>query len=806
MKNQFLLILLLIISSFIAMNAQPQRGNGGTIAGKVFEKNTNTPIEYANIVLYQQSDSAQITGTISNNEGRFELNQVPPGKYYLDVQFIGFGKERIGDLTIGRGSRNIDVGDIYLATTSLNVGDVVVEAARSPITYEIDKKVISVDQFGASLSGNAADVLENVPSVTVDIEGNVSLRGSGSFTVLIDGRPTILDGQDALQQIPAGLIENIEIITNPSAKYDPEGTAGIINIIMKKKRNYGLSGLMNLNAGFNDKYGGEFLAEYKNPAFNTTFGVDYNKRFFPGTSEEENIYQHQGNTSYVNSLGDITRGRISFGLRGSIDFSFGSNNFLSLGGRYGTREGNRNSVLDYQEWTQQSPNRESYTNLNESERSGDFYSLNLNYLKKFNSNGHELSSDFRYHSHNSDEFSTSALYEQTVPIEGKKTTESGPSDELNAKIDYTLPFNKTSKFEAGYQGEIDISEENTGLLELNPETFNYDALPLFSHSVRYERNEQALYSIYSNEINNFGFQAGFRTEYTYRLIELLGETEQFTIDRWDYFPSAHLSYKFSGGQQLMTSYTRRINRPRGWYLEPFETWSDANTVRIGNPALKPEYIDSYELSGQTIIGKASLSSELYYRIENNKIEGIRSVYADNITLRTYDNVGKDYSLGAEFLLNFDLVKNWNLNLMGNLYNYKIEGVLYDEPFSRESFNWRTRMSNVIKIGKTFQLQLNAAYYSPSVSAQGKREGFFRSDLAVKKELFDKQIALTLQIRDLVNTANHEFISEGPDFYSYNYFTRESPMVMLNIRFTFNNFKQERNRGGGDEGGFGEDEM
>lgn len=804
MKKLLLFVLIFSIVSYIY--AQPQRGNGGTISGKVFEKNSNVPIEYANIVLYQSSDSAQATGTISNKEGRFEITQLRPGNYYVDVQFIGFEKKRIDNISINRSARKIDLGDIYLSTTSLNVGDVVVEAARSPITYEIDKKVISVDQFGASLSGNAADVLENVPSVTVDIEGNVSLRGSGSFTVLIDGRPTILDAQDALQQIPAGMIENIEIITNPSAKYDPEGTAGIINIIMKKKRNLGLSGLLNLNAGLNDKYGGEFLAEYKNPHFNSTFGIDYNRRFFPGTSEEENIYLRDGTTSYVNSDGDITRGRISFGLRGAVDFNVGTSSFLSIGGRYGSREGNRNSVLNYLEWSSASPNPEGFININDRERGGDFYAVNLNYLNKLNSSGHEISADLAYHYHNSDETTLSELRDNGEIVEGKRTTENGPSWEIESRLNYVLPFSKTSKFEAGYQGEIDVSEENTGLSDFSLASGGYKILPKFTNSVKYDENEQAAYAIYSGELNNFGYQAGFRTEYTYRLIELLTRNEQFKIDRWDYFPSAHLSYKFQSGEQLMTSYTRRINRPRSWYLEPFETWVDANTVRIGNPGLKPEYIDSYELSAQTFLGKASLSSELYYRVQNNKIEGVRSVYSENVTLRTYDNVGKDYSLGAEFLANFDPVNKWNLNLMGNLYNYKIEGVLYNEPFSRESFNWRARMGNVIKIGDTFQLQINAAYYSPSVSAQGRMEGFFRSDLAVKKELFDKQIALTLQIRDLVNTANHEFISEGPDFYSYNYFTRESPMIMLNVRFTFNNFKQQRRGNGSNEGGFGEDEM
>jgi hypothetical protein len=271
-------------------------------------------------VLYKSSDSTQVTGTITNNKGEFNLKGIKTGKYYLDVQFIGFEKKRF-NINVASDNSKIILGQIKIVPASFVLNNVVVQGTRNPISYQIDKKVIDPSQLSTSISGNAADVLENVPSITTDIEGNVSLRGSSSFTVLIDGRPSVMDAQDALQQIPASAIETIEIITNPSAKYDPEGNAGIINIKMKKSKNYGLSGVVNGNAGLDDKLGGDFLFEYKTSAMNYNFGVDYNRRFYPGTHLNRKQFDFNNTTSFINSNGGNERGRISLGLRGGLDFN-----------------------------------------------------------------------------------------------------------------------------------------------------------------------------------------------------------------------------------------------------------------------------------------------------------------------------------------------------------------------------------------------------------------------------------------------------------------------------------------------------
>jgi hypothetical protein len=261
------------------------------------------------------------------------------------------------------------------------------------------------------------------------------------------------------------------------------------------------------------------------------------------------------------------------------------------------------------------------------------------------------------------------------------------------------------------------------------------------------------------------------------------------------------------GNQLMASYTRRINRPHDWEMEPFQTWIDAYNVRVGNPSLQPEYIDSYELGFQTLLGNSVFSVDTYYRQTKNKIERVLSVYSETVTLQTTKNIGKDYSLGVELFSNFDPIKNWNINLMGNIYNYKIEGSPADNIEANQSFNWNARFNNSIKITDNTQVQVNVWYNSPSATSQGNREGFFITNFAIKQQMFDKLITATLQIRDILGTAKFQIVNQSPDFYSLRHFERESPMVMLNLRFNLSNNPNDnhsnegmQNNNGGDDQG------
>ncbi len=302
MKNIY--ILLFLVLSPISILIGQQTNNNGKITGKVFDEQTKGPIEYSNVILFTQKNHTQVTGAATGANGNFVITGIKAGEYSIAIQFVGYEKKDISGITISELHKNVDVGNIYLVPTAINMKNVVVKAERPGVSYQLDKQVIDVSKMNTSISGNATDVLENIPSVNVDIDGNVTLRGSSNFTVYIDGRPSVMDAQDALLQIPASSIKSIEIITNPSAKYDAEGTAGIINIILKKNQNLGLSGIISAHGGFDDKYGAGGQFEYKTPSIGYNFGIDYNRRNYPGSNTERKQFTIGNSTSYLNSNGN----------------------------------------------------------------------------------------------------------------------------------------------------------------------------------------------------------------------------------------------------------------------------------------------------------------------------------------------------------------------------------------------------------------------------------------------------------------------------------------------------------------------
>lgn len=377
---------------------------------------------------------------------------------------------------------------------------------------------------------------------------------------------------------------------------------------------------------------------------------------------------------------------------------------------------------------------------------------------------------------------------------------------MRMNLDYTLPLGDDGKFEAGYAGRFDRSEDMNELYVYDTLTGTYEFASLFSHTTDYARDIHALYSMYSHTWQQrIGYQIGLRGEYVKRNTKLIDEAQQFSIDRWDYFPTVHTSYELADGKQLMASYSRRIQRPREWWLEPFLTWTDAYNVRTGNPALKPEYINSFELGFQTLLGKSLLSAEAYYRITNNKVERIRSVYDDNVILHTVENVGTDYALGVEFMLDLKMMKWWNINCLSNLYHYRIVSDL-DGGLDQDDLNWSARANNEFKITNFTKFQINCRYRSPSISAQGMREGYFMTDAALKQEFLNRKLSLTLQVRDILGTGRREFRSEGEDFYSYATMTRRSPVFMLNLSYNFNNYKPNRRREEGEQEFEGSEDM
>lgn len=788
------LISLILISVTYAQ--QTPVDSGGTVTGRVYDQETGNPVEFANVILFSSADSSKSALDATGRNGEFTLRHIRPGFYFLQIQIIGYALRVIDQIHILRLRRAYNLGRIYISPTAIRLPNVVSEGRRSAVTYELDKQVIDVSQIKTALAGTAADVLENVPSVNVDINGNVSLRGSSSFQVLVDGRPSVMNAQDALQQIPASSIKSIEIMTNPTAKYDASGSAGIINIVLKKNSNLGLSGIVNLMGGLDDKYGGNFILQYKTPFLSYDFGLDLNRRSYPGTNKQEKQFIIGSNTSFLNSDGNMLWQRIVSGVRGGLGINFDRSDNLTLGGRYGTRAFHRFATLNFSQWTVEDPQKLYYLDNTNHNHSGNFYELNANYQHEFGKNGHEIVGNVSYQYSSSDETSMSTATQFATQIGGTKTTELGPQHELRGNIDYTLPIGKYEKFSAGSEFFSRIYQDINKLFVFDTTTSAFDFQAPYSHDNNFNRTRFAAYSMFSDRWDSLQVQIGFRTEYTYQLVAQTDTNQRFTFSRWDYFPSLHTSYSFAGGTQIMASYTRRIDRPDGGDLEPFYSWFDANNVHLGNPTVRPDLIDSYDVGVQTGVGPITLSNDVYYRFTHDKRKDIFSVYAPNVTLRTVANVGTDQSLGYEFGVAFNPVSFWQLNLMGDIYDYKISGVIASIPFSNESVDWNIKSNNTFSFSPSTEVQLNTRYYSPSVTAQGTWGGYFTTDLAVKQEIIGKTLTLTLQANDLFSTGRREFTSQGVDFYNYNYYYRRAPMVVLNLRYTFNNYKSHTESIGG----------
>lgn len=794
LNNALIIIGICLLTYSTGAIAQPQQG-GGILTGTVIDSVRNTPIEYATIMLLSQSDSSRIGGAATDGSGKFTLAPVRPGDYFLSISFLGYLPLTIDNLKLERGAMQRDLGSIKLVPTVLEGAEVSVVGEKAPIEFHLDKKVINVSKQLSAVSGTAVDVLEQVPSVKVDIEGNVSLRGSENFTVLVDGRPSILDPNDALQQIPASSIDRIEIITNPSAKYSPEGTAGIFNIILNKNRAQGISGVVNLNGGLKDKKGVDVLLTRRTDGILLTLAGDYDDRDFTGDSKSINSTTIDDVTSNYTSEGSRDHERSRYGLRGEIEWTLNDVNLLSVGGRLGHMSGSHDSELDYEQWTDDEPHT-YYLSRNESERSGDFQSMYSYYRHRFAPEGNELTANLQYRSRDSDDESINERFSSTGAIySGQKSKESGPSQNMDIRLNYLREWTTDRKLEAGYEGDINRSTDSNELAEYDTLQQVYVSQSQFEYSTDYTRDIHALYATFGNGSRKLSYQLGLRGEYTYRVIDFSGNPEEFTIDRWDYFPSFHLSLDISSGKQLMASYSRRINRPRGWELEPYETWMDAYNVRRGNPALKPEYIDSYEAGFLTDMWKGSLSLDAFYRFTDNRVERIRTVYAENVTLMTFENVGNDYSLGSEVQYDIKPANYLETSLSGSVYDYRIKGDYEGRSFDEHDFSWNGRLSNTVKFGKTLRWQLDGNYRSPRITSQGEMKGFLMVNTSVRKEFMNKALSLTLQVRDIFGAMKRESTSTGPGFYDYSRFTMEAPVVMLNLSYKFNNYKAKPDRSG-----------
>ncbi len=796
-----MIILTLLATAITARDGRRPSDFRGAVQGRVLDNATGNEIGYANVVVYKLPDSTLVDGAMSDENGYYYVPNIPAGRYYVSVKFIGFYEALSPAFRITPQSAKVTLKDIRLKRAAIQMSEVQVVGDRPVIEFKADKRVINANQFAAGLSGTAVEILENVPSIDVDVEGTVTLRGSSNFIVMIDGHPSIFEGSDALDQIPATLIQTIEIITNPSARYDPDGTTGIINIVTKKQKIIGMSGQLSVNTGNGDKYGANAALSMRYDKFTWNNSLSWND-FQSGGQRTTNKTTTMNDTAFsVSGEGRGEMQRKTYSYRTSLDWRPTGTFLISAQFNIGHYGRSRTSNQIFEEY----PVYSLYRSLDDNTREGDYWRAGLEFTKKFNKEGHDLSGSVSYRSRTGSEFNetTRRDNDESITDRTKNTADSDDSD-WRLKLDYKNMMSETRGFEAGIQSRISMDQEGTGTYGWDTTASQYIYYPRYSYNNDYEHVIHSLYAIYKREIGLFQWQWGARGEYTYRNMHLNTQDTTYLIDRWDIFPSIHVSLPISDNNQVMASYTRRIDRPRNWYLEPYATQRDAYSVFQGNPGLEPEYINAWEASWQLSKKKNYIAADIYYRTTENKVERVQSVIDKETLLFTFANVGKDYSTGAELSLNVSPVSFWNIFLSGNLYRYRVEGSFNGRSFDNSSNNWGVKFNNTFYVGSETRIQFDTNYHGPSVTSQSEREGFWIASAAVKYDI-GKNWTAALQIRDVFGTGRHEFTTTGPNFVNATAFERESPIAILSLTYRFNNYKNGKNRPENGEGMNGDED-
>lgn len=793
-----LIVLILVSGSLYAQQRENMPPVTGSVQGRVLDDLTNNGVSYANVMIYRLPDSTLVDGAMSDESGNFYISAVPPGQFYAHVKFIGYHSYDTESFRITPNNTSISLQDIRIKRAAIQMSEVQVVGERPVIEFKADKRVVHADQFAASLSGTAVEILENVPSMDVDIEGNITLRGSSNFLVLIDGHPSVFEGGDALEQVPATIIQSIEIITNPSARYDPDGTTGIINIITKKQKITGISGQVSINAGNGDKYATNVALSIRRDKFTWNNTISWRDYQSGGQRTTNNTTTLNDSLFNLMGKGKGENQRQSWSVRTGLDYRPTDKLNLSLQFSTGYWGRSRISNQTYREF----PVLTTYTSFDENSRGSDFWGINIDFTQKFTKENHELSGSVQFRKRDSKEFNETTRSDENNDITDRiKNTEDGDNEDWRLKLDYVNPLTENRRIEAGIQSRLSYERDITGKYEWDIVNDKYNYLNQFSQDNDYEHVIHSLYTIYKDRLGLIEWQLGGRGEYTFRNMKLHNQDTTYHLNRWDLFPSFHMSLPFSENNQIMGSYTRRIERPRNWYLEPYQTQRDVYSIFQGNPGLEPEYINAWEASWQLSRKRDYITADIYHRTTENKIERVQSPIDQQTMLYTFANVGKDFSTGSEIAVNYSPYKFWTLFLSGDIYRYRVEGNYNGRSFNNSSNNWGVKFNNTFFAGTKTRFQLDTSFRGPSVTSQGRREAFWISSVSVKHD-FNKNWTTTLQVRDVFSSGKFEYTSTGPGFENHAVFKRESPIAVLSVSYRFSNYNngnRQRRPGDGENG-------
>lgn len=796
---QKVLFTLLTLLLSVTISAQ----TAGVIQGKVIDSKTKLKLDFVTVALVPAGSNAPINGCNTDEEGRFTLTGVKKGDYILKFSFVGYLDDS-RKVSIS-GNSKTDIGTIALKPDNKLLKEIVVTEQRSQMTFDIDKRVFTIDQNIAATGGSASDVLTDIPSVEVDNEGTVSLRGSESVTVWINGKAAGLtsDNQgDILQQMPAGSIEKIEVITNPSAKHSPEGTAGIINIILKRDRKagyygsvqaggdsdggYNAGGNINYSSGKLDAYAGINYRNMNRDGDGNSFTQYYNSdRFQRQTTENsrnpKNLFARAGLTWRFTEKDELYTNLMAMTTKGKFD-----TDVTTHAGILSTMV-----VTEERIRTTQQTNRPSMLNFEGGYRhtfsEGHFLDLSVN--------------------HNIWKMDREATYRQKSTFANNNTAQSYQFQENNTdsrsteiKLDYENKINENTRIEAGYNGVL--SREKSPTVTFSDEAHSTPDKNLYNNFI-YNQDTHALYATYSGNIGKFGYQVGLRGEYwTVKTRSVnweqlnSGNIPGYTDkDFFSLFPSLFLSYRLPNDNEIQINYTRRLRRPWGGQLNSFSNISDSTNISYGNPELTPEYSNAYEVNYIKNWKEHTLSVSGYYRTTDDVIERI-SYNQGNVIYTTFENVASEQSAGLEIIGKNRLFKKLDLTTTLNLYYYKLDGFKYSiagQEITGEgdrNFSWNARMSASLMLPWSITMQATGRYNAKRIVAQGYREPSYTIDLGLRKS-FDQKWSVSLNVRDLLDSRGWHTITGDGKFHRDAENRHGGRRFSATLTYSFGNMKAKR---------------
>lgn len=794
-----LILSLLFLLTAIPLNAHDARNTGAfEVTGRIISAADNAPIEFASLVLFNANDSTPVNYTASDANGEFVLSLKEPGAYYLSISFIGYKPLQTAPFNVSATERTVRLGTIRLEEDEQVLSEVVVTGRKRQVVYKLDRQVIEAADILSAAGGTAADILLQSPSIRVDAQGEITFRGSSGFRVYVDGRPSSLSGTAALEQVSIGQIENIEVLTTPSARHDADGAVGIININTKKGDLEGWSGMVNLMGSSVLSRNADFLLTYRERDFRWQLSGEASRRFVVSDYDQEKTIITPELITFDHSTGTRERHTAWYYLKSSFDW-FKDNTTWTAALMGGYRDRWRGGELHYEDTYEAVPSGEithgsfdgkDFVHLYESHWRGDV-GVEHNFTDR---EGHKLTASLYglYEGGAMENFQTDLWDMQGDQAQGHRAWEYEYrfTGQLNA--DYAYPFaNETGKFESGYQ-LFSYTEDGDYTIDLfEPERNEFVRRDDLYNKYLFRRDIHALYAMVSDEQARFGYQLGLRGEYTYRKLGNNFEWARHTRRRFDLFPSVHLSYAVNERSTVRAAYTRRITQPELFYMEPYVVYVDYHTAQRGNPFIKPEYTNSVEGGYVHTLGNSNtLSATLFHRARTDKIERLRVPYHTSVTLDSMANVGNDYSTGLELAANLQVTRKWTLDANTSYYFYRIKNEFKVDD-DEESWNWQLAVNNNVDVGRNTRARLEAYYVGPMVSTQGRVDGFFYLNLAARQQFPKQNLTAGLVIQDILSTAKYINTRSGVGMETHTKIFPRSPLFTATLTYTFNNFRQQQ---------------